>query len=87
MAYIRDLFPFPLDVSVLPEEDPIITGQDEVYIPGSYISLNCTSERSKPAAQLMWFINEQRVRPGVIQQLPEGEIGCDTAANRGLDRV
>ena len=47
--------------SVLPEEDPIISGQDEVYIPGSDIILNCTSERSKPAAQLMWYINEQRV--------------------------
>ena len=47
--------------SVLPEDGPVITGQDEVYIPGSHVSLNCTSERSKPAAQLMWFINEQRV--------------------------
>ncbi|XP_043197136.1 endothelial cell-selective adhesion molecule-like [Amphibalanus amphitrite] len=48
-------------VIVLPEEDPIISGQDEVYTPGSHITLNCTSERSKPAAQLMWFINEREV--------------------------
>ncbi|XP_037071852.1 endothelial cell-selective adhesion molecule-like [Pollicipes pollicipes] len=48
-------------VVVLPEDDPVISGQDEVYGPGSWVSLNCTSERSKPAAQLMWFVNEKRV--------------------------
>lgn len=65
--------------SVLPEGDPIISGQDEVYSPGQPIDLNCTSERSKPAAQLMWFINGNRVS-GIRQTEVRG-IGISVIRN------
>ncbi|KAJ9575040.1 hypothetical protein L9F63_007775, partial [Diploptera punctata] len=41
----------------LPEEGPRITGGRPRYQIGDTVSVNCTSGRSKPAAQLMWFIN------------------------------
>ncbi|XP_063232235.1 uncharacterized protein LOC134536449 [Bacillus rossius redtenbacheri] len=49
-----------LVVVALPEEGPRITGGRPRYQVGDTVSVNCTSGRSKPAAQLMWFINGQQ---------------------------
>ncbi|XP_044742188.1 uncharacterized protein LOC123303108 [Chrysoperla carnea] len=44
-------------VVALPEEGPRITGGRPRYQIGDTVRINCTSGRSKPAAQLSWFIN------------------------------
>ena len=45
----------------LPKEGPQITGGRPRYQIGDTVRVNCTSGRSKPAAQLMWFINGDQV--------------------------
>ncbi|XP_063235945.1 uncharacterized protein LOC134538500 [Bacillus rossius redtenbacheri] len=47
-------------VVALPEEGPRISGGRPRYQVGDTVRVNCTSGRSKPAAQLMWFINGQQ---------------------------
>ncbi|XP_065093322.1 uncharacterized protein LOC135713992 [Ochlerotatus camptorhynchus] len=44
-------------VVALPDTDPKITGGRPRYQIGDTVRVNCTSGRSKPAAQLTWFIN------------------------------
>ncbi|XP_039284299.1 uncharacterized protein LOC111057247 [Nilaparvata lugens] len=44
----------------LPDEGPRISGGRPRYQVGETVKLNCTSGRSKPAAQLMWFINGEQ---------------------------
>ncbi|XP_029041877.1 cell adhesion molecule 3-like isoform X1 [Osmia bicornis bicornis] len=46
-----------MEVVVLPQEGPTITGEEKVYASGDVLSLNCTSGKSRPAANLKWFIN------------------------------
>lgn len=46
---------------MLPEEGPKITGGRPRYQIGDHVKVNCTSGRSKPAAQLSWFINGEPV--------------------------
>ncbi|XP_073979184.1 cell adhesion molecule 2-like isoform X2 [Rhodnius prolixus] len=41
----------------LPEEGPRIYGGKPRYQAGDTVRVNCTSGRSKPAAQLTWYIN------------------------------
>jgi hypothetical protein len=48
-------------ITALPEEGPRITGGRPRYQIGDTVRVNCTSGRSKPAAQLMWFINGEQV--------------------------
>ncbi|KAK7065447.1 hypothetical protein SK128_001142 [Halocaridina rubra] len=52
----------------LPERAPTITGGRSHYRVGETASLNCTSSRSKPAATLTWFINDEQVKPSQIVQ-------------------
>nr|CAD7264738.1 unnamed protein product [Timema shepardi] len=44
----------------LPDEGPRISGGRPRYQVGDMVRVNCTSGRSKPAAQLVWFINGQQ---------------------------
>ncbi|CAG2101461.1 unnamed protein product [Medioppia subpectinata] len=44
---------------MLPSEGPKISGSRANYGVGSRVELNCTSAKSKPAALLHWYINEQ----------------------------
>nr|XP_053649649.1 cell adhesion molecule 3-like [Cherax quadricarinatus] len=44
----------------LSEKDPSIHGSKTYYCVGDTARLNCTSSRSKPAAQLTWFINDEK---------------------------
>ncbi|XP_012541205.1 cell adhesion molecule 2 [Monomorium pharaonis] len=52
-----------MEVIALPQERPIITGEEKVYASGDVLALNCTSGKSHPAAKLRWFVNGQQVKP------------------------
>ena len=41
----------------LPDEGPIISGGSPRYHLGDKVHVNCSSEKSKPAAKLRWYIN------------------------------
>ncbi|MPC38613.1 hypothetical protein E2C01_032124 [Portunus trituberculatus] len=49
---------FPPD---LPDHVPTITGGRPKYRVGDEVHVNCTSLRSRPAASLMWYINDKQV--------------------------
>ena len=46
---------------VLPKGQPRISGMRRSYRLGEKVKVNCTSERSKPAAALHWYINGELV--------------------------
>ncbi|RWS26121.1 hypothetical protein B4U80_07266, partial [Leptotrombidium deliense] len=48
-----------MKVFVLPVEGPRITGSRVRYNVGDTVNINCTSAKSKPAAKLKWFINDE----------------------------
>lgn len=48
---------------MLPIEGPRISGGETYYGNGDVVSVNCTSPKSKPAAQLHWYINDVEVCP------------------------
>lgn len=52
-----------MHVLVLPTDGPRITGGQPKYNIGDPVVINCTSAKSKPAATLRWFINDQVVGP------------------------
>ena len=47
--------------AVPPEAGPTLSGQDAFYRPGQKVNVNCTSQRSKPAAALHWYLNGEKV--------------------------
>ncbi|KAK3850810.1 hypothetical protein Pcinc_042509 [Petrolisthes cinctipes] len=49
-------------VVVKPDKDPSITGGQTKYHAGDQVKVNCTSERSRPAASLEWYINGEKVK-------------------------
>ena len=51
-----------LSVIVLPKNRPRISGGKHTYHVGDYVRVNCTSDKSKPAANLHWYINGRDVR-------------------------
>ncbi|XP_054262156.1 uncharacterized protein LOC128986074 isoform X2 [Macrosteles quadrilineatus] len=51
----------------LPEEGPRISGGKPRYQVGDIVRVNCTSGSSKPAAQLMWFINGEQVNSSYLR--------------------
>lgn len=46
---------------VLPSEGPTLTGGNQEYRIGDTVVVNCTSAKSKPAATLRWYINDELV--------------------------
>ncbi|XP_049764328.1 uncharacterized protein LOC126092649 [Schistocerca cancellata] len=54
-------------VVALPEEGPRITGGRPRYQVGDTVRVNCTSGRSKPAAQLAWFINGEQANSTLLR--------------------
>ncbi|KAG8199255.1 hypothetical protein JTE90_003682 [Oedothorax gibbosus] len=48
-----------MKVFVLPTEGPSITGGRSKYKVGDIVDVNCTSSKSKPAATLRWYINDE----------------------------
>lgn len=49
-------------IAVLPQEGPLITGEEKIYASGDILGLNCTSGKSHPASTFKWFINGKQVR-------------------------
>jgi hypothetical protein len=45
----------------LPKNEPQMSGSEMVYAIGDQVSINCTSSKSYPAAELRWYINNQPV--------------------------
>ena len=52
---------FHIFFPVLPTDVPLITGGKLRYSIGDTIDVNCTSSKSKPAADISWFINGKPV--------------------------
>ncbi|XP_076335504.1 uncharacterized protein LOC143238826 [Tachypleus tridentatus] len=52
-----------MKVTVFPTEGPIINGARPEYIVGDTVNINCTSAKSKPAAKIRWYINDEIVGP------------------------
>lgn len=44
-----------------PDKGPEISGTQAHYLPGDYITANCTSGKSNPPAELEWLINGAKV--------------------------
>ncbi|KFM68176.1 hypothetical protein X975_03295, partial [Stegodyphus mimosarum] len=51
-----------MKVLVLPTEGPRITGGLMKYRVGDIVFVNCTSSKSKPAATLHWYINDELIK-------------------------
>jgi len=43
-------------------EGPDIRGEKKRYHTGDMVRVNCSSSRSRPAASLAWFINQEPVQ-------------------------
>ncbi|KAJ8913961.1 hypothetical protein NQ315_015199 [Exocentrus adspersus] len=74
-----DLF---LIVTALPEEGPKISGGRPRYQVGDPVKVNCTSGRSKPAAQLNWMINGEPADPTFLrgpETIVTGREGLETS--------
>ncbi|XP_037821505.1 uncharacterized protein MAL13P1.304-like [Lucilia sericata] len=56
-----------MDVIELPTQRPIITGIHSRYRLGDVINGNCSSDYSKPAANLTWWINDIQVPPNYLR--------------------
>ncbi|XP_076274302.1 cell adhesion molecule 2-like isoform X2 [Rhynchophorus ferrugineus] len=56
-----------MTVVALPESGPKITGGKPRYQAGDTVNVNCTSGRSKPAAQLNWMINGEPADPKFLR--------------------
>ncbi|XP_020287759.1 cell adhesion molecule 2-like [Pseudomyrmex gracilis] len=54
-----------MEVIAPPKKRPAITGEEKVYATGDVLALNCTSDKSRPAARLEWFVNGEQVRENV----------------------
>uniref|UniRef100_A0A1B6L404 CD80-like immunoglobulin C2-set domain-containing protein n=1 Tax=Graphocephala atropunctata TaxID=36148 RepID=A0A1B6L404_9HEMI len=54
-------------VVALPTEGPKIRGGRPRYQLGDSVRVNCTSGRSKPPAQLMWFINGEQAERSFLR--------------------
>ncbi|XP_026465510.1 uncharacterized protein LOC113368157 [Ctenocephalides felis] len=68
-------------VVALPEEGPRITGGRPRYQIGDVVRVNCTAGRSKPAAELNWFINGESADPELLRgphKLITGREGLET---------
>ncbi|CAL1264478.1 unnamed protein product [Larinioides sclopetarius] len=57
-----------MDVFVLPTEGPKITGGLSKYRVGDTVYVNCTSSKSKPAATLRWYINDELAKPEYVME-------------------
>ncbi|EZA56980.1 hypothetical protein DMN91_011564 [Ooceraea biroi] len=56
-----------MDVVELPSQMPSIQGLKRKYRIGDPLRLNCTSGRSKPAANLTWYINDGQPRKEYVR--------------------
>uniref|UniRef100_W8BIT1 Ig-like domain-containing protein n=1 Tax=Ceratitis capitata TaxID=7213 RepID=W8BIT1_CERCA len=56
-----------MEVVELPTQRPVITGVHSRYRLGDIINGNCSSDFSKPAANLTWWINDMQVPPHSVR--------------------
>lgn len=56
-----------LHALVLPDVGPQITGGRPIYQIDDQVNVNCTSGRSKPPTDLMWFINGKEAPPAYLR--------------------
>ncbi|CAG7784941.1 unnamed protein product [Allacma fusca] len=61
--FLTDVKSSILDVVAFPESGPTISKLKSTYSVGDMVEANCTSYRSKPFANLTWFINSELVKP------------------------
>jgi len=61
----------------LPDEGPVISGGFPRYTAGDRVDVNCTSRRSKPAAKLRWYINDELADSVLVKQYPVQEEDHD----------
>ena len=67
--------------AALPEEGPRISGGRPRYQVGDTVRVNCTSGRSKPAANLKWMINGEPADPKFLKpqkKIITGREGLET---------
>ncbi|CAG0912477.1 unnamed protein product [Notodromas monacha] len=69
-------------VVATPKGPPEISGGRSTYRPGDYVHVNCTSGPSKPATEIMWYINGHRADGGYLihydPQMVEGGLEVST---------
>ncbi|KAG7170593.1 Cell adhesion molecule 2-like 4 [Homarus americanus] len=68
-------------VTDTPESDPHISGTRNKYHAGDVVQVNCTSSPSKPAAALMWYVNDDQADSAFLVDyapVPNGE-GLETS--------
>lgn len=56
-----------MNVSVIPEEGPRITGTKSRYSTGETVTANCTAGPSMPPVQLSWHINGEKVKDSYVK--------------------
>lgn len=61
--------PHLFQVVELPHSDPYIRGLKTRYHKGDTLKAVCTSERSRPAANLTWFRDEKPTEPQYLSRL------------------
>ncbi|KAF2364730.1 Immunoglobulin V-set domain, partial [Trinorchestia longiramus] len=60
----------PLQVVEIPDEEPEIFGAQNRYRVGEEVRLVCRSAKSRPPATITWYINDWKVPPAMLTQLP-----------------
>ncbi|MPC82561.1 hypothetical protein E2C01_077234 [Portunus trituberculatus] len=68
-------YPHFLSPTDLPDRVPTITGGRSRYHVGDEVHVNCTSLRSRPAASLMWYINDNQVSQPLSHPLSHTSSG------------
>lgn len=59
----------------VPEEEPVVAVDRLRYSAGDHIRANCSSSLSYPAANITWFVNEQKVNNFIFIRM--SFIFCD----------
>nr|XP_040576855.1 LOW QUALITY PROTEIN: uncharacterized protein LOC121125725 [Lepeophtheirus salmonis] len=77
-----------LNIVALPRSGPRISGGQRTYHVDDRVQVNCTSERSKPSANLHWFINGEPAKNNFLRHYSPilHEDGLETAI-LGLDFI
>ncbi len=70
LFHLRQISNFSRDVRTIseePEDPPFLITEKIKYSEGDRIKANCTSRKSFPAANLTWFVNDQKVKKKKIE--------------------
>uniref|UniRef100_A0A2L2YLG2 Ig-like domain-containing protein n=1 Tax=Parasteatoda tepidariorum TaxID=114398 RepID=A0A2L2YLG2_PARTP len=77
-----------MKVYVLPSEGPTLTGGNQEYRIGDTVIVNCTSAKSKPAATLRWYINDELIARGDIEPKTHTKVTTtNMVQNENLKKV